>query len=205
MEFSEIVKERYATKQFDPNKKVSQENLDKLLEIIRLAPSSFGLQPWKIIVISNQELKEKLLPVSWNQPQIKDCSHLLVFCADTHVLKNIQDFQELMISEGSSEESIKDYIDMMKGFENGLSKEAKTSWAQKQTYIALANAVNGSKSLGFDSCPMEGFSPEEYSKILELPENIIPTTVCTVGYALSDADKKPKIRFSKERVFEFRD
>ena len=198
MDFGEIVKNRYATKSFD-GRKVPDAKINELLEIIRFAPSSFNIQPWKIIVISNKELKEKLFPVSMNQPQINSCSHLLVFCADKNILGKIEALEELMIQNGAEKEQIKGYMEMMKGFEKNLSEEQKLSWAQRQTYIALGNAVNGAKSLGFDSCPMEGFNSEDYSKILNLPSNIVPSALCAVGYA----NDKPtaKVRFPQKDVF----
>jgi nitroreductase / dihydropteridine reductase len=133
-----------------------------------------------------------LAPVSWNQPQITSCSHLLVFCADTNVNGIISKIERMM-------PDAKGYIDMMKGFAKPLNEEQIKSWAQRQTFLALANAINGAKSLGFDSCPMEGFSPEEYSKILNLPRNIVPTALCPIGYAADEP--RPKMRFKKEEVF----
>lgn len=198
MEFNEIVQKRYATKLFD-GKGLPQAKVDKLMEMIRYAPSSFNIQPWAIKVINNAEIKEKLKAASWNQPQITSCSHLLVFCADKNIKQKIDLLESSMISSGASPESIKSYVEMMRGFEKNLTEEQKLSWAQRQLYLALGNALNGAKSLGFDSCPMEGFDPKEYSKILELPDNIVPTALCPIGYA---SDKpNPKLRFSKEEVF----
>lgn len=198
MEFSTIVKERYAVKQFD-GKTIPEEKINQLLEIIRHAPSSFNIQPWKIIVIKEKAVKEKLLAASWNQPQITSCSHLLVFCADTNILENIERLEQLMIKNGAQADQIKRYIQMMKDFEKPMMPEQKLSWAQRQTYIALGNAVNGAKSLGFDSCPMEGFNPQEYSKILNLPANIVPSALVTIGYAADKPNKK--LRFPVEEVF----
>ena len=198
MNFENIVQDRYATKLFDGNK-IPEEKVNKLLELIRHAASSFNIQPWKIIVIKDQKLKEKLQPATWNQQQIPTCSHLLVFCADTDVAGNIDRLEKLMIENGANKESIKGYIDMMRGFEKGLSNEQRLSWAQRQTFLALGNALNGAKSLGFDSCPMEGFNPAEYSKILNLPKNIVPTALCPVGYAKDK--QKDKLRFAKKDVF----
>ena len=107
-----------------------------------------------------------------------------------------------MIGNGANKESIKGYIDMMKSFEKNLSEEHKLSWSQRQTFLALGNAINGAKSLGFDSCPMEGFNPKEYSKILNLPKNIVPAALCPIGYA-SDKQKS-KLRFPEKEVFELR-
>lgn len=201
MEFEKIVNGRYATKLFD-GRKLPEDKVNRLFEIIRQAASSFNIQPWKIIVVKDQKLKEKLQPATWNQQQIPTCSHLLVFCADTDIAGNIDRLEKLMIENGADKESIKGYMDMMRGFEKGLNEQQKLSWAQRQAYLALGNALNGAKALGFDSCPMEGFSPAEYSKILNLPKNLVPTALCPIGYA---ADKpKPKLRFPENKMFEFR-
>ncbi len=201
IDFEDIVKKRYATKLFD-GRKVPEEKLNRLLEIIRYAPSSFNIQPWKIIVIKNQDLKEELAPASWNQPQIKSCSHLLVFCANKDIAGNIDKLEKLIIENGAKAENIKPYIDIMRNFEKNLNDEQKLSWAQRQTFLALGNAVNGAKALGLDSCPMEGFDPKEYAKILKLPENLVPTALCPVGCA--NDKPKPKLRFQQEEVFTFK-
>ena len=200
MEFETIVEKRYATKTFE-GRNIPEEKVGKLLEMIRYSASSFNIQPWKILVIIDKDTKKKLAPVSLNQPQIESCSHLLVFCANKDVLSCINRLEKLMIKNGAKSDGIKGYVDMMKNFEKGLTDEQKLSWAQRQAYIALGNALNGAKSLGFDSCPMEGFNPDEYSKILKLPQNIVPTALCPIGYA-SDAPK-PKMRFDAKDVFEF--
>jgi len=199
MEFKEIVQKRYATKKFD-GKKLPQDKVDELFEIIRMAPSSFGLQPWVVKVIEDKETKEKLLGATWKQPQITSCSHLLVFCANTDIKSRIDKYGELMKDKGTPEDKIKAYTDIMRGFEEGLSEDKRLSWSQRQTYLAIGNAVNGAKSLGFDSCPMEGFSPEEYSKLLELPKHLVPTALVTIGYAADEP--RPKIRYSKEELFD---
>ena len=144
-------------------------------------------------------MKEKLSPASWNQPQIKSCSHLLVFCANKDIASNIDRLEKLMIENGANPENIKQYISAMRKFEKNLSDEQKLSWAQRQTFLALGNAVNGAKALGFDSCPMEGFDPNGYSKILNLPENLVPTVLCPIGHAIDKP--KPKLRFPEEEVF----
>ena len=198
MEFKDIVMKRYATKKFD-GKKIEQKKVDELLEIIRMSASSFGLQPYKIKVISDQKLKEELSPATWNQPQINSCSHLLIFCADTDIKTHVNLLEKAMIKNGAKKEDIKGYIDIMNGFEQKLGDSEKLTWSQGQAYIALGNAINGAKSLGFDSCPMEGFNAVEYSKILKLPKNIVPTALCPIGYA---ADvQPPKARLTKEELF----
>lgn len=198
MEFKDIVMKRYATKKFD-GKKIEEKKVAELLELIRYAASSFGLQPWKIKVIADKDTKELLAPASWNQPQITSCSHLLVFCANTDIDGLIDTYERYMKKAKAPEDGIKGYIGMMRGWAKGLDEQQKLSWSQRQTYLALGNAINGAKALGFDSCPMEGFSPEEYSKILKLQKNIVPTALCPIGYA-SDTQNQ-KLRFAKEEIF----
>ena len=198
MEFEKIVMGRYAVKKFD-GKKVSEEKVSKLKELIRYYPSSYNIQPWKIKIITDQATKEKLAPVSWNQPQITTCSHLLVFCADKNVADNIDRLEKLMIKSGADAEGIKGYVGMMRSFEKGMDDQKRLAWSQRQTYLALGNALNGSKSLGFDSCPMEGFDSEAYSKMLNLPSNLVPTALCTIGYAADTS--KSKVRFDENDVF----
>ncbi len=198
MEFKDIVMKRYATKKFD-GKKIPDAKIHELLEMVRYSASSFGLQPWKIKVVSDQKTKDELMAASWNQAQVGSASHVLVFCADTDISALIVKLENLLIKNGASKESLKGYVEIMQGFEKGMPAEAKLAWAQKQSYIALGNAMNGATSLGFDSCPMEGFEPAKYSEILKLPANMVPTLVCPVGYAADTPHAKA--RFPAEEVF----
>lgn len=191
MEFKDIVHQRYATKKFD-GKTVPQKKMDELFEIIRLAPSSFNIQPWKIKVITNKTTKETLARAALNQPQVTTCSHLLIFCADSNIMGCIDRIEKAM-------PDLKEYIEMMRNFAKGMNPEQSKTWAQRQLYLALGNAVNGAKSLGFDSCPMEGFNSDEFAKILKLPANIHPTALCAVGYATDTPI--PKFRFPTSETF----
>ena len=194
MEFEKIVHERYAVKLFD-GRKLPDSKVNKLLDMIRYAPSSFNIQPWVVKVITDPKLKEKLTESSMNQKQIESCSHLLVFCANKDIAGNIDRLEKLMKKAGADTQ----YIDIMRGFDKSLSDEQKLSWAQRQTYLALGNALNGAKALGFDSCPMEGFDPQAYAKILNLPLNLVPTALCPIGYAADNPNQK--LRFQKEEIF----
>jgi nitroreductase len=197
MDFKQIVMGRYATKKFKG--KIEQKKVDELIEIVRFAPSSFNIQPWKLIVISDQVTKEKLAPLAWNQPQITTCSHLIIFCADSDLRVLVQRLEKQMIDAGATKDGIKSYVDMMHGFVDSMGEEhLKTAWAQKQLYIALGNALNGAKSLGFDSCPMEGFDPKGFKEALKLPENLHPTVLCPIGFA--DDEQPPKLRFSTKDI-----
>lgn len=197
MQFKDIVMQRYAVKKFD-GKKVSEDLISELLELVRFASSAINLQPWKIHIITDQKVKEQLLPASYNQQQVTTCSHLLVFCADTDYDDLIRRLGILMQKEGVSQEMRKMVLDMARQFTAGMSTDQKRAWSQAQTYLALGNALNGAKALGFDSCPMGGFDPAEYSRILKIPPHLVPVMLCPVGYA---ADKPmPKIRFPREEI-----
>jgi nitroreductase len=197
MEFKDIVMQRYATKKFD-GKRISEDRISELLELVRFAPSALNLQPWKIKIVSDQNIKEQLLPASNNQQQVTTCSHLLVFCADTDYDGLIKRLEALMQKHGIPDEMKKMVIGMSREFTGKMSADQKRAWSQAQTYLALGNALNGAKALGFDSCPIGGFDPAEYSRILKIPANLVPVMLCPVGYA---ADKPmPKIRFPREDI-----
>ncbi len=197
MEFRDIVKQRYATKQFD-GKIIPEEKIDELLEIIRFAPSALNLQPWKIKIISDQKVKEALVPATNNQGQVKTCSHLLVFCANTKVEEIIENIDRLMKEKGTSEDLRTMRINVARGMFGKMTSRDLIEWAKCNVYLALGNAVNGAKSIGLDSCPVAGFNPAEYSRILNLPDHLIPTIICPLGHG---ADKPiPKMRYSKEDI-----
>jgi len=197
MEFGTIVMSRYATKKFD-GRKIPQEKVDELLEMVRFAPSALNLQPWKIKVVVDQKTKELLKPAAFNQEQVTSCSHLLVFCADPDYDSLIGRLDALLKKNGAPEEMQKVVIGMAVQFTKPMSPDQKLAWSQAQTYLALGNALNGAKALGFDSCPMGGFDPGEFSRILKIPRPLVPVMLCPLGYA---ADKQmPKVRFAKEDI-----
>lgn len=198
MEFKDIVMQRYATKKFD-GKKIPEAKMKELIELIRFAPSALNLQPWKIKVINDQKIKEQLLPATFNQEQTTSCSHLLVFCANTDVDTLIKKVEQALKDSRVPDEMRNRVVGLAKDMTGRMSPEQRLAWAQQQVFLPLGNAVNGAKALGFDSCPMTGFDPQEYSRILKLPAHIVPTVLCPLGYA---ADKpRPKLRFPKEDTF----
>ena len=198
MEFKDIVIQRYATKQFD-GRMIDEPTLFVLLDIIRNSPSAFNLQPWKIKVVTASKIKKNLLPHTNNQPQVTTCSHLLVFCANTELEPLVDKAVDGLARTGLSPETVSQYAAMIKGYIGSMTPEQRMAFAREQIHIALGNAVNGAKSLGFDSCPMGGFDPAAYAEVLFLPEEYIPVVLCAVGYA---ADKPyPKWRLPREEVF----
>ena len=197
MEFADIVMSRYATKKFD-GRKIPETHIARLLEMVRFAPSALNLQPWKIKIVTDQKLKEQLKPAAFDQEQITTCSHLLVFCADPDYDGLIRRLETLLKNNHVPEEMQKMVVKMANQFTGPMSPEQKLAWSQAQTYLALGNALNGAKSLGFDSCPMGGFYPGEFSRILNIPKPLVPVMLCPLGYA---ADKPmPKIRFPREDI-----
>jgi len=198
---------RYATKAFDPTKKITDRDLEMLIQSLILAPSSFGLQPWHFIVISNPEMKQKLQTVSWNQAQVGDCSHLFVLCAKTDLNQKDADklIQLTANNAGIPVENLEQYAGMLTTFLNSKTAEELTNWSQKQVYIALGFLMSMAASLGLDSCPMEGFDPPAYNEILGLDsKGLTATLVLPVGYHGNDkyANAK-KNRYSKEELVSF--
>ena len=198
---------RYATKAFDPAATIDEDLWTKIEESLVLTPSSFGLQPWKFIVITDPAMKSLLLPHSWNQHQVVDCSHYTVFAAPTDVGDaNIDNLVEcLAFYRKVSAESLQGYRSVLEGFLANLDSEQRLVWAQRQVYIALGQLMTSAAVLGVDACPMEGFVPAEYNKLLGLPEqNLTATVACALGYRADD-DKyatTPKARFPRDEVIE---
>ncbi|MCK9579727.1 MAG: NAD(P)H-dependent oxidoreductase [Methanoregula sp.] len=198
MEFKDIVMQRYATKQFD-GRMVDEDKLFTLLDIIRHSPSAFNIQPWKIKVVSASRIKASLRPHANDQSQITTCSHLLVFCANMEFESVIDKVLGGMEQSGVPKAMVTQYGTMIKGYIGSMTPDHRMGFAREQIHIALANAVNGAKSLGFDSCPMGGFDPAAFSEVLFLPEEYVPVVLCAIGYA---ADTAPvKWRLPREEVF----
>ncbi len=197
---------RYATKKFDRNKQVSDENLELLLEATRLSASSYGLQPYHVFVITDKEIREKLKPVSWGQSQITDASHLLVFAGVTNFDASLIDDYLMNVSQTRNipETHLKEYGDFMKSNILDLPSETKQTWAAKQVYLALGNVMQAAAELQIDTCPMEGFEAEKYDEILNLNEKGLSTVlVLPVGYRAEEDDTQhlPKVRKTKEELF----
>jgi nitroreductase / dihydropteridine reductase len=198
MEFKQLLMERYATKKFD-GQKIDDEKIDEILEMTRFAPSALNLQPWKIKVIADDEMKKKLSPASMDQPQIITCSHLLVFCANTDLKANADKIVRGMEAAGVPEENLGFFKGVLDRFLSVFDAEAMVGEAQKNVFLAALTAIFAAKSLGVDSCPMQGFDPRAYSEILELPPNLVPTIIVPLGHP---ADQPmPKTRFPKEDIF----
>ncbi len=199
---------RYATKKFDSTKKISDKDLELLLEATRLSASSYGLQPYHVFVITDPTIKEKLRPVSWDQSQITDASHIIVFANVTDFGEELLDgyVQNVSNTRNIPEEGLKGYSDFMKSKLLNLTEEDKNIWTIKQVYIALGNMMQAAAELKLDTCPMEGFESEAYNKILGLEEkDLNASVVLAVGYRSNEDETQhyPKVRKSKEELFTY--
>ena len=197
---------RYATKQFDPARKVSATDWQTLEETLVLTPSSFGLQPWRFIVVTDPATKERLVPASWDQRQVADASHVVVFAikknlgpADVdHYLGRIADVR------GVTRESLNGFRNVLLDFLAQPADQFNAQhWATRQAYIALGNLLTSAALLGIDTCPMEGIEPARYDEILDLTAQGYQTVVAAaVGYRAA-GDKYaalPKVRFAPEEI-----
>jgi nitroreductase / dihydropteridine reductase len=178
------LKWRYAAKKMN-GKKVSQENLDYILEAARLAPSSSGLQPYKIFVISDKALLEKIKPIAFNQNQITDCSHLLVWAAwDKYSFERMGEvFTRTAKERGLPEDAMSDYHNRLWGMYESLGEKWHNNHAAKQAYISLSLAMAAAAELKIDATPMEGFLPDQFDELLDLKSKGLKSAVLLpIGY-----------------------
>ena len=197
---------RYATKKFDATKKISTEDLNILKEAIRLSSSSYGLQPYQIIIVEKPEVREKLLPAAYGQKQVVDASHLIIFANELNFgEEGILKFSKNMSTiRGISLDSIQGYVDYMKSNITGLPEETRNMWTSKQTYLALGNLLNAAAELKIDVTPMEGFIADQVNEILGLDKlGLSASLMATVGYRSEDDDTQhyKKVRKSNEELF----
>lgn len=203
MSFLSNLNWRYATKKFDTSRKVSDTDVDSILEAIRLTPTSFGLQPYHFYVVTNQEIKDKIQAVSWNQPQVGTSSHLIVLAARTDLAKTNDEYFTLMSGgDAGVRANLKGYEDMVNGtIQAKESANAGFDWAARQAYIAQGFGLAACAELEIDSCPMEGFDPVAVGEILGLPESQKAVVLLPIGYREVGETPRPKVRFSKEALF----
>jgi nitroreductase len=197
---------RYAVKGFDATKKISDADWKTLEDALVLSPSSYGLQPWKFYVVTDENVRKELLPHAWNQPQITDSSHLVVIAAKKN--SNAADIEKYVDRIIEVRGSKREDLDVLKGMMLNSQKMATESgfineWSARQCFIALGNLMTSAAVLGIDACPMEGFLPPEFDRVLNINEDgYFSVVVCALGYR-SDADwlaKLPKVRYENSEV-----
>lgn len=205
---TEVLNWRFAVKQFDPSKKLSESQLKDMTEAMRLSPSSFGLQPWKFLVISDPEVKKKLRGASWNQAQVEDCSHLVVLCGVKNITNEDVDQFINFTAETRDQDpaNLKGYADVVKGFLAGMDEPKIQGWSKNQVYIALGTLMTAAAYEGIDTCPIEGFEPEKYDDVLGLGDKGLKSmVVCALGVRSEDDKygKLAKIRYPESQVVEY--
>lgn len=199
---------RYATKKFDPTKKIGSTHLELLKEAVRLSVSSYGLQLYKVLIIEDPKVKELLREASWNQSQITDASHLFVFCSYNRNFNEGIDSYINLLQEGSDETNKPGILAYGKNIKESISTMGELQrqfWSEKQCYLAMNNLLMAAAELRLDSCPMEGFESDKYDKILGLSkQGLHAVLVAPVGFrALDDlAQFRKKVRRSSEELFE---
>ncbi|RIL70644.1 NAD(P)H-dependent oxidoreductase [Staphylococcus devriesei] len=203
---------RHATKEFDNQKKISESDFNTILETGRLSPSSLGLEPWRFIVVENEELKNKLKPYSWGaQKQLDSASHFVIILARKNVTASSEYVQHIIRGIKKYEEStIPAVEDKFNNFQTNFhindNERTLLDWASKQTYIALANMMTSAALLGIDSCPMEGFDLDQVTEILAEEgvvdtEHFAPSVMVAFGYRKNEP--KGKVRQPAEDVIEW--
>jgi len=198
---------RYATKVFDPSRKVSEDDLNFLKEAIRLSVSSYGLQMYKVLIIENPEIRKELRRASWDQAQITDASQLFIFC--NHTLNHdqqVDDYIQLVIDTQKTVhiQGLKKYGESIKSSIANMTSAERKSWAEKQTYLALNNLIVACADRQIDACPMEGFDKQEYNRILGLDEmGLNASVIAPVGYRSNrdETQRRKKVRKPIKELF----
>jgi nitroreductase len=202
---------RYATKQFDATKQIPPETWQVLEQSLVLSPSSFGLQPWKFLVVRNPQIRQQLVEHSWGQKQVAEASHLVVFAVKKNLdAAYVDRYVERMAEvQQVSTESLQGFGNLVKGFIDKPPYPLDVdAWSTRQVYIALGEYMTTAAMLGIDTCPIEGFVPAKYDRILGLTaQDYAAVVVCAAGYRAAE-DKyavKPKVRFETEDVVQYID
>jgi nitroreductase len=196
---------RYATKAFDKDKKLSESQLMAVTEAMRLSASSFGLQPWKFIVVTDPEIRKALRAAAWDQSQITDASHLIVIAVNSRTIPLVDSYmQSIADTRGIPVEALKGFSDSIKGSLAGKTPQEIKDWSSRQLYIALGIGLVAAASESIDACPMEGFDPQKFDEILGLTKmGLESRALLALGFRSPD-DKTAsykKVRFPRSEVF----
>lgn len=208
MEAIQHLQWRYATKKYNGSQ-IDKDNLHTILESIRLTPTSLGMQPFKVLVIDNPELREKMLPIAHNQSQIKDASHLILFAANTQISEETVDtyMNNVATTRQMPVENLAGFKGMINGFVGSKNEAQITEWASRQCYIALGIAMATAAALKVDTTPMEGYKANEMDELFNLKaQGYASAVLLAVGHRDEENDqlaKLAKVRKSAETLFEF--
>jgi len=200
--FLDAMNFRHACKLFD-GKKIPAEDLEFILEAGRLSPSSFGIEPWKFVVVQNQALKEAIESVSWNQKQISTCSDLLIILARKDV-RSSDSFTEKQLKRwGLAEAAFASLMAMYKGWVDSRDDHTIEMWSEKQCYIAAGNMMSAAASIGIDSCPIEGFEYKKVDALLGIDTSVYQSAI-VIPFGYRAAEQRAKYRLSLDEVVEYK-
>ncbi|WP_417363464.1 NAD(P)H-dependent oxidoreductase [Galbibacter sp.] len=200
------LKWRYATKKFDAAKKLSDTDVELLKEAIQLSASSYGLQPYKVLIISDPDIKAQLKFAANGQQQLVDSSHVVIFAnlsdlSEQHIASYIENVSK---TRGLEIQQLEAYANLMNSVVGALTEDAREVWAAKQTYIALGNLLSAAADLKIDSCPMEGFDADKVAEVLNLKQlHLTPSLIVPLGYRSAEDTTQhyDKVRKPEEELF----
>jgi nitroreductase len=204
-EFLEAMAFRHACKKFDTEKQIPAEEFESILEVARTSPSSFGMEPWRLIVVRDTKLRKALKPSCWNQNQITECSELVIFTTDNDSVRSGTPYVRKMFERrGLPSEAVDTYMGVYKNHLSAMEEDELLleNWTAKQCYIACANMMTYAATLKIDTCPIEGFDKEEVEAILDLPEGRYVALICAFGYRVNS--QSPQVRLDLKQIVEYR-
>lgn len=205
MEYLNKLQWRYATKRFDKSRKLNSTQVDNLLQAANLAPTSYGLQPFAIAMVTDDKVKEKLSPAAFNQPQVTEASHLFIFSARTDLTdRDVEQYIERIANtRGIPKESLADFDQTMKGTIKNLQPEQRFQWAARQAYISLGMLLSAAALQDIDACPMEGFNNDQFDEILGLKEKGFSTLAMVAAGYRSAEDEYQHYKKVRKSLDEF--
>lgn len=204
-EFLEAMAFRHACKQFDTEKQIPAEEFESLLEVARTSPSSFGMEPWRLIVIRKPALRKALKSACWNQNQITECSELVIFTTDNDTVRSGTPYVRKMFERrGLPSEAVDTYMGVYKNYLEPIECDEVLleNWTAKQCYIAMANMMTYAATLKIDSCPIEGFDKESVEAILDLEYGHSVAVICAFGYRVKAQSEQKRLEM--KQIVEYR-
>lgn len=204
-EFTEAMAFRHACKKFDTEKQISQEEFDSLLEVARTSPSSFGMEPWRLIVVRKPALRKALKSACWNQNQITECSELVIFTTDNDTVRSGTPYVRKMFERrGLAQDAVDTYMGVYKNYLEPIECDEVLleNWTAKQCYIAMANMMTYAATLKIDSCPIEGFDKESVEAILDLEYGHSVAVICAFGYRVNPQSEQKRLEL--KQIVEYR-
>lgn len=204
-EFTEAMAFRHACKKFDTGKQIPKEEFESILEVARTSPSSFGMEPWRLIIVRNPQLRKALKSACWNQDQIIECSELVIFTTDNDTVRSGTPYVRKMFERrGLSSEAVDTYMGVYKNYLEPIEADEVLleNWTAKQCYIAMANMMTCAATLKIDTCPIEGFDKESVEAILDLEYGHSVAVICAFGYRVNPQSEQKRLEM--KQIVEYR-